>query len=127
MLPFDSARLVGALAADGEFRIAARLWTGAIRLDSGEDAYLLRVADGEPIAFGVADDEPFDLRIGATPDQWEAMLEEVPKPMYHDLYAARTWQGVTFEGDQERWAPRYPAVRRLLEVMRALAVARAGG
>lgn len=127
MLPFDSARLVDALTADGEFRLAARLWTGALRLDSGGDAYLLRIEDGRPVTFEVADDEAFDLRIAATPEQWELLLEDIPRPMYHDLYAARTWHGVVFEGDQERWAPRYPAVRRLLEVMRSLAVARAGG
>ena len=126
MLPFDSARLVEALNADGEFRLAARLWTGAVRLDSGDDAYVVRFADGRAAAFDAWDDEDVDVRIAATPEQWELMLEAEPRPFYHDLYAARTWQGITVEGDQLRWAPRYPALRRLLEIMRGLAVARAG-
>jgi hypothetical protein len=127
MLPFDSDRLLGALNEDGEFRLAARLWTGALRIDSGVDAYLLTMADGQAVEFAPADDESFDLRIAATPEQWEAMLAEQPRPFYHDLFAARTWQGVSLDGDQVRWAPHYPAVRRMLEVMRGLAVARAGG
>jgi len=128
MLPFDSSRLVAALNDDGEFRVAARLWTGAIRLDSGAEPYLLTMEDGRAIDFEPAiDDDAAELRIAATPEQWEQLLAAEPRPFYHDLYAARTWQGVTFEGDQERWAPHYPAVRRMLEVMRGLAVARAGG
>lgn len=128
MLPFDSSRLVAALNEDGEFRIGARLWTGAVRLDAGEDRYVLRMAGGEASAFEPSDGSgAVDLAIGASPEQWELLLEAEPQPFYHDLYAARTWQGITLEGDQLRWAPRYPAVRRLLEVMRGLAVARAGG
>ncbi len=128
MLPFDSSRLVEAANGDGEFRLAARLWTGALRLDSGGDAYLLSITDGACTGFATAEPgDVFDLRVAATPEQWDAMLEPEPRPFFHDLYAARTWQGVVFEGDQERWAPRYPAVRRLLEIMRGLAVARAGG
>ena len=126
MLPFDSARLVDALNSDGEFRLAARLWTGAVRLDSGDDAYVLRIAGGGATAFDAWDGEDVDVRVAATPEQWELMLEAEPRPFYHDLYAARTWQGVTLDGDGVRWAPRYPALGRLLEVMRGLAIARAG-
>jgi hypothetical protein len=128
MLPFDSSRLVAALNDDGEFQVAARLWTGAVRLDSGPEPYVLRMEGGRAVNFEPAsDDEACELRIAATPEQWEQLLAAEPRPFYHDLYAARTWQGVMLEGDQERWAPQYPAVRRMLEVMRGLAVARAGG
>ncbi|MEQ8485911.1 MAG: hypothetical protein RIB46_16250 [Pseudomonadales bacterium] len=105
---------------DGEFRLHARFWNARIRIGHGDGSTRLRLVDGaltdvgpwRPADFGA------DLTIGADPAAWDALLAPVPKPFYHDLWAASVHHGVQLIGDSHHRCAYYPAVRRLLELMR---------
>jgi hypothetical protein len=108
---------------DPEFRIAARLWNGAVRLALGEDAHVIRVKDGQ-IASIVPDAEgagAWDVSISAPAEDWDRFLDPVPKPFYQDLWGATIHHGFEMTGDLEALLPYYPAMRRLFELMRARA------
>ena len=104
---------------DGEFRMHARFWTSRIRLDIGAAKHKLTVAAGE-----VTDIEPWfgavaaNLSIAAPEDDWEALLEAVPRPFYQDLYPATLHHGFEVTGDTAHYCAYYPALRRLIEIMR---------
>jgi hypothetical protein len=112
--------LPGVANRDPEFRIAARFWDCALRIDEGDLGRTVRIHGGRIIAIEPAGpDAGWDLRIGARPEEWEKLLEPVPRPFYQDLYGAATHHGFELGGDLEHHLfPYYPAVRRLLELLR---------
>jgi hypothetical protein len=118
----DGPRIREAANADPEFTIAARFWTGDVRMDVGNAAHALRMKDGRVAAFETLtappDDTVWDLSIAAPPEAWEQMLQPVPRPFFQDFMAAAR-HGVVLAGDPASFGPYYPALRRLLEIMRA--------
>jgi hypothetical protein len=120
----DGARIRDAANTDPEFAIAARFWTGDVRFDVGSQAHALRMKDGRVVAFEALtappDGAPWDLWVSAPPEAWEQMLQPLPRPFWHDFMAAASRQGVALAGDPARFGPYYPALRRLLEIMRTL-------
>ncbi len=120
MRSFDPARVMAAANADGEFLLAARFWTAGVALEVGERRYLLRLEDGRVAAFEAAvDAQAPDVRIAAPAEAWDEMLSPVPRPFYHDLFAASVRSGFTFQAGVDGLAY-YPALRRLVEIMRAV-------
>lgn len=121
---FNPLAVAAAANSDGEFQLAARLWNADVRLDVGEQAYLLRMREGR-----IADFESLqpaqlsavrsDVRIFAPDSDWQELLRPVPKPFYQDLMAAMTRQGFQVEGDLVGFRPYYRAVNRLFELMRS--------
>jgi len=115
----DWPRLAALANADGEFRLQARFWNASIRVDSGDESMRIAIGDGR-----VATIEPWggriasDLSIAATPEAWSEMLAPLPRPFYHDLAAAAVHHDVSFSGDVRHRCAYYPAVRRLVELMR---------
>lgn len=107
------------LDTDGEFRIAARHWTATLRLDVGDQSHAIRLRDGrvESIAACPAASD-CDVYVTAPRDTWEQMLQPVPRPFYQDLLAAATHHGVALNADLLEIAAYYPALRRLLEILR---------
>ena len=104
---------------DGEFRMHARFWNSKIRLKIGDRGYQMVVDSGEIVLIerfyrGTA----CDLSIMAPEKDWEALLAPVPKPFYQDLYPATLHHGFDVAGDIGHYCAYYPAVRRLIEVMR---------
>ena len=51
----------------------------------------------------------------------------MPKPFYQDLYAATIHHGFSVAGDTLDYCAYYPALRRLIELMRAERQSYAGG
>ncbi len=122
-LTFDG--LQDAVNADPEFRIAARFWNGAVRLEMGDSALLLRIEQGQiaEIATGAqafAFLTPVNVVIAAPSAEWQKFLEPVPKPFYVDLWGAATHHGFHVSGDMESLYAYYPAVRRLFDIMRTI-------
>jgi hypothetical protein len=118
--------LQDAVNADPEFRIAARFWNAAVRLEMGNDALLLRMEKGQlaEIVTGAqvfAFLTPVNVVISAPTAEWQKFLEPVPKPFYVDLWGAATHHGFHVSGDMESLYAYYPAVRRLFDIMRTLA------
>ena len=105
--------------ADAEFRRHARFWTATIRLALSNRKLKLRIENGAVVGierwFGAI---AVDLAINASVDDWEELLAAVPRPFYQDLYAAAIHHGFDVVGDAEDYCAYYPAVRRLLDIMR---------
>ena len=105
---------------DGEFHLHARFWSARIRVVHGERSTRLRIIDGTLADVGPWNPADFgaDLTIDADAAAWDAMLAPVPRPFYHDLWAASVHHGVQIIGNSHHRCAYYPAVRRLLELMR---------
>ena len=115
--------LAARAAADGEWALAARAWTGAIRVTVSQETSEVRIVDGR-IDTVVAIDAsrpcgPTDVTIAATPASWDAMMRPVPVPMFQDIQSAQYRQGIEVGGDELTWHQYYPALRRFLELARA--------
>ena len=105
--------------ADPEFRLAARHWTATLRLDVGDDSHALEIEDGEVKRIAAGDpSNDADVFIGASVAEWEELLAEIPRPFYQDLTAAMIHHGIRLPHDQERYAAYYPAMRRLVQILR---------
>lgn len=108
---------------DGELRIAARLWTGVLRFDVGERMYSFpfeggRLAEVMAGAAGENPVRPYTVRVSAPEEDWRELLAPVPRPFYQDLYGAISRHGFAVDGDFETFFAYYPAVRRLIELLR---------
>ena len=114
-------RLTPALANDdAEFALAARMWDGDVLFASGEDAVRMTVRAGRVTEVTQSvPAAPAQVRIIATADAWEKMLRPVPPAFYQDLFGAAARHGVLLLGDPADVFPYYPALRRLIELLRA--------
>ena len=104
---------------DGEFRIAARLWNATLRFDVGERSVALAVSDGEirtvrPCAPG----SRCDASVSGPAEEWEELLARVPRPLHQDLFGGISLGRFQLEGDVEAFYAYYPAVRRLVDIVR---------
>lgn len=109
---------------DAEFKLAARFWTVTLRLDVGDQPYLLTLRDGVIVSFNPVtppEAAQHDLYIAAPESDWRELLQPVPRPFYQDLMAARMRHNFTVEGDLPGFNPYYRAFNRLIQLMRALA------
>ena len=101
------------------FRLHARFWTGTLKIANGPHGTRIDVRDGAISAI-----EPWyaslagDLSVSASAAEWEALLAPTPQPFYQDLYAATVHHGFTATGDRTHFCAYYPALRRLVELMR---------
>lgn len=57
------------------------------------------------------------VSVSAPVEVWEQMLAATPRPFFHDLFAAQA-HGVVLGGDFETSCQYYPAMRRLVELLR---------
>ncbi len=115
----DWERLRSFANDDGEFRLHARFWNATIRLGVGDDSLKVRIDDG-----AIAEIGPWfgvlagNLAITAPEDDWQALLAAKPRPFYQDLYPATIHHGFDVAGDIRNYCAYYPAIRRLIEIMR---------
>jgi hypothetical protein len=118
---FDPHVASAAANGDAEFKLAARFWTATLRLDVGDQPYLLKLRDGVMASFNpVTPPEAgkHDLNIAAPESDWRELLQPVPRPFYQDLMAARLRHNFTVEGDLLGFNPYYRAFNRLIQLMR---------
>lgn len=108
------SRVAARCREDGEFRMAARFWDGVVTFALPGVELVLTLVGGEPTAGG---GEQTTLSFTAPTGVWEKMLEPVPPPMFNDLAPAAA-AGLRFEGSVETYWQYYPALRRLMEVVR---------
>jgi hypothetical protein len=120
----NAERVLGAINADPEFRLAARHWNGSFRLSMGpEEAYLFRVRDGaiagvnrQPMPF-----DAWDFELAGPADGWTHILAKMPRPFYQDVASAIFRHGFTLGGDVESFFAYHAALRRVIAVLRELA------
>lgn len=108
-------------AGDAEFGLLARYWTGSLQLRSGEETVWLRLSEGVPTAAsGPVADGPAESRhlgVAAPTEVWSSLFEETPPPYLNDVMPAQAF-GLSFEGEPETLWQYYPALRRLIELVR---------
>ena len=115
----DTQRLVAAANADGEFALQARLWNARISIASDADTFSLTVVHGRVSdAAEVNPTTAAQVRISGPRAGWDEMLRPIPKPFYHDLRAAVAHHGFAIDGELMHTAAYYPAIRRLIELLR---------
>ena len=115
----DFSTLAERANADGEFALHARFWNATVKLGVGDANYRLDIRDGAikgcmPWSGTIAG----DLAIEATESEWDKLLEPMPRPFYQDLYAATIHHGFSVVGDTKNYCAYYPALRRLIELLR---------
>jgi hypothetical protein len=116
----DPEAVMAALDEDGEFRLAARFWTGSLGLRIGSTAWTLNLQDGRVATMGRSRGEEAEIRVEGPESEWLELLAAQPRPFYQDLWGATFRHGVRLEGDAASVAAYYGAIRRLIEVLRAL-------
>jgi hypothetical protein len=115
----DFSTLAERANSDGELALHARFWNATVKLRVGSANYRLDIRDG-----AVKGCAPWygtiagDLAIEADEAEWANLLEPTPRPFYQDLYAATIHHGFSVVGDTKNYCAYYPAVRRLIELMR---------
>ena len=106
---------------DGEFRVTSRFWEATLRLDLGPESHRLCFQDGRLREVGTCDpDADCDLHISAPLEEWERLLAPVPRPFYQDLFGAQLHHGFQMNAEPLDYAAYYPALRRLVEILREL-------
>lgn len=121
-MPFpDPTRLSAAFEADPELMRCARFWTGSLHLGVGAKRFALRFEAGRFAGASRSDSapEPRDVEVSAADDEWENLLAPVPKPFYQDVFGASLHHPVSLGGDPDTIFAYYPAVRRVIEILRA--------
>jgi hypothetical protein len=104
---------------DGEFRVASRFWDATLRLDLGSESQRLRFEGGTLREVATcAQDARCDLHISAPTEEWEKLLEPIPRPFYQDLLGAMLHHGFKLSEDMLAFAAYYPALQRLVEILR---------
>ncbi len=120
---FNAQNFQTALNQDGEFKIAGRFLDGALRLQFDEQALLLKFRDGRltemvtPALFDSA-----DINITGPLSSWQEFLKPIPKPFFHDMFAAIVRKQFQWSGDSETFFAYYGAFRRMFQIMRDHAI-----
>ena len=106
-------------AQDTEFCLAARYWTGGLRLQLGGMTLALAL-DGGSATPAATDAEPGGgwVTLEAEPALWEQLLAATP-PRFHNDIAPALGMGLRRRGERLVYAQYYPAVARAIELLRA--------
>jgi len=124
-LPTDE-RWAQTCAGDGEFALAARHWSGGLKLRIGSTRLALTVTDGvvspgEPVASGGV------LEYEGPADVWAQVLAAVPPRFHNDLMAnISLGLGLARHGDPVVHAQYYAAVMRAVELLRPVSTGTLG-
>jgi pimeloyl-ACP methyl ester carboxylesterase len=115
-------RLVSRCAADGEFQLASRHWTGGLRLENAGAAIGLTLADGK-LGAGVPESGQLGvITLKASAAVWADVLAAKPGRFYNDIVPVIGLDQMTNESDPVVFAQYYPAVMRAIELLRPGAV-----
>jgi len=122
MTLFDQSRFIAAVNADGEFRLSARYFNGALKLFFDKDSILLTFRDGQLAAItpGVKFDSA-DVTIKGPVTNWREFLQPVPRPFFHDMFASIVRDAFEWTGNSETFFAYYGAFRRMFQLMRECA------
>jgi pimeloyl-ACP methyl ester carboxylesterase len=115
---WSSQTLAAACAADGEFRIGARGWTGGLRLRLGEDLSAITVTDGRVAAGDPGERGAGVVTLTAALAVWEKLLAARPPRFFNDIFNLTQRGDVGVAADPVLFAQYYPAVMRAVELLR---------
>lgn len=115
---FRSETLAALCAADGEFLLAARYWTGGFRLECGPDVVALRLEDGVAEAGDPGRDAPGVATLSAPPEIWTQLTAAKPPRFFNDVANLIGAGVMILKADGVLFAQYYPAVMRAVELLR---------
>jgi len=111
-------------AADGEFTLAARHWTGGLRLIVGGSCLELKLVAGV-VSAGSAEEGVIEF--GGSDSVWARFFETTPPRFLNDVMASiSTGSGLSRGGSDLVYAQYYGAAMRALELLRTSADLRVG-
>jgi pimeloyl-ACP methyl ester carboxylesterase len=110
-------RFADRCAADGEFRLAARHWTGGLRLESDGEIIGLTLLDGD-LSVGVPEPGGGVITLRASSAVWAEVLAAKPKRFYNDIFPIIGLGDMANASDPVVYAQYYPAVMRAIELLR---------
>jgi pimeloyl-ACP methyl ester carboxylesterase len=108
--------LASRCAADGEFRLAARHWTGGFRFEMGDDQAQVRMVDGVPQEGDPGNASGVIILTG--PTQLWADLRSTSPPRFATDVLAALGIGLRRHGDPLAFWQYYPALQRAVELLR---------
>jgi pimeloyl-ACP methyl ester carboxylesterase len=116
-----SEELARACNADPEFQLAARRWQGALRFHVGDEMAGIGLRDGVARAYSKADADVPTVVFSGSPDVWEQILAPRPPRLLNDLLPSEMFGQIVRGGDELAYWQYYPAIARVIEVMREAA------
>ena len=124
---FDPAAVAVAARNDDTFKLATMFLSGKVRINIGDDSYLLVIRDGQFVDF-TADEgsEPVDVTFSNSAEAWEKLLaaEDTPpghgSPLFMDPRCAMRVDGDIIEG----YGPLSRAIYEFFRVLRNVVLGR---
>lgn len=114
---YSAARLAALCAADGEFLLCARHWTGGLRLQGDASTVMIRVDGGKPSAGDTEQAFPI-ITLRASDETWAALLSALPPRFMNDIWPLIQAGLIQQSGDPLVFAQYFPAIARTVELMR---------
>jgi pimeloyl-ACP methyl ester carboxylesterase len=112
-----SAEWARRCGADGEFMLAARHWTGGLKLSIGSKRLGITLRDGA-VSAGVPRGSAGLVQLSAERTVWEQMLQPTPPRFLNDVFAALMTNGISRRGDPVTCAQYHAATARAVELLR---------
>ena len=113
-----SQHLAAACAGDGEFRLAARHWTGGLRLDIDGQVATIRLEAGEPSPGDAGAGAANVISLSGAAPAWESLLAAKPPRFANDIWLLIGRGDLALAADPVFFAQYYPAVMRAVELLR---------
>lgn len=111
---------MNSLNTDPEFAINSRHWNATIKLSVGSTDHVIEIVDGRVRSIATNPellDEP-SISLGGPEEVWDEILKAEPRPFYHDVFGAIIHHGLIMTGNTVPLYAYYPAIRRMVEVLR---------
>jgi len=110
--------LAAACNGDGEFVLAARRWSGAVRFHIGDDVVGLSLRDGVAGPWTTADLGVPTVVFSGPGAVWDQIFATRPPRLLNDLLPAEFTGQLVRTGDQMTYWQYFPAIARIIEIVR---------
>lgn len=120
-MKIDIQKAFEALANDPEFIREIRYYNGSLKMNMGEETYVITFANGKPVD-AVDSIDPYarvTTEITGTDDMWQHLLAKHPVPYYQCIQTTCVKHGMKFSDDTKSLAY-LPAWNRMIFVLRDL-------
>ena len=122
---FNRDSFLAQINSDQEFQLESRYLNLKLRLEMGDDTFIVKVKEGAVDIFVPSGPNhmtlmhDYDLEISASNEEWTKFLATNPKPFYQDLFSAVIKHDFRWGGNVKMWFANYASLRRFFDVMRA--------
>ncbi len=120
---WTSDRLAAACAADGEFGLSARFWTGGLRFLIGARVLAVTVREGAVSAGDPGEGAAGVIQLSTDEGAWDALTAAVPARFCNDIASLVGGRVMSLQCDPVIYARYYAAAMRAVELMRPASAA----